>query len=351
MSDSLYIQDLRTALQNSVGAECLAGATILVTGATGLIGSFLVDMLLRATEDGLPVHVLACGRNIHRLRQRFAHVRQENLTLLEQDITKPFANIPPADYVIHAASHAHPAAFNTDPVGTILGNVNGTYNILNYAANCGCRRVLYVSSGEVYGRQNSGEIIAAYPEDFSGYVDSTQPRSCYPAAKRCTETLCVAYAKQYGVETVIARPCHTYGPYTTASDNRANVQFVQRALRGEDILLNSAGTQLRSYCYVADCASAIITILLNGKAGQAYNIANPNSRVTIAGFAHAVAAAAAVQVCYTDPDAVALAERSPIEKQVLDSTKLEDLGWQGLYSISLGIEHTIRILQTPTNLH
>ena len=155
----------------------------------------------------------------------------------------------PVDFIIHAASNAYPAAFNADPVGTIMSNILGTKNMLDYALNHSAKRFLFLSSGEVYGQ---GDLsVDAFDEKYSGYVDPTSPRSCYPNSKRCAETLCVSYTKQYGLDTVIARPSHTYGANFTELDNRANVQFVNRAIKGDDIVLLSAGNQLRSYTYIA----------------------------------------------------------------------------------------------------
>jgi nucleoside-diphosphate-sugar epimerase len=248
----------------------------------------------------------------------------------------------PADYIIHAGGNAHPAAFQTDPVGTMIGNIFGTHSLLEYGRTHGTKRLLYVSSGEVYGQMDPD--LDEFEENDCGYVDSTSPRSCYPASKRAAENLCASYWKQYGLETVIVRPCHTYGPTITDSDSRATAQFFRNALHGEDIVLKSAGTQLRSYCYAADCASAIMTVLACGESGQAYNSANPEDKITIAGLAETIAEAAGRNVIFAESDATDLAQRTPITKQVLSSKKLEALGWRGRYSTKEGVEHTLRIL-------
>ncbi len=337
-----YLQDLSTAIAASVGIEALDGSRILITGATGTIGSFLVDMLVRYSKSGGNLTLYAAARSLTRLRERFDGAGADCLHLVAYDMTAevdlPFA----VDYVIHAAGNAHPAAFNGDPVGTILGNVKGTCELLRYAERCGAKRFLYLSTGEVYGQ---GDLsLDSFEESYGGYVDPTSPRSCYPNSKRTAETLCAAYTSQYGLETVIVRPCHTYGPGITATDNRANVQFMGNVLRGEDIVMKSPGTQMRSYCYVADCASAILTVLVRGESGQAYNAANPEARVTIAGFAQAVADAAGKRVIFANPTEKELADRSPIAKQVLSTAKLEALGWRGHFSVQEGVAHTLEIL-------
>lgn len=339
-----YIKDIETAVNSTVDIEQLRGSSILVAGAAGLIGSYIVDILLFYNKiQNADIKIYAVDRKMESLAARFDEVKTSELTYIEHDV-----NLQPnfdfeSEYIIHAASNAFPAVFNTDPVGTIMSNIWGTKLLLDYAMSHRCKKFLYISSGEIYGQ---GDInLEMYEESYSGYIDPTQPRSCYPNSKRAAETLCVSYTKQFGVDTVIVRPCHTYGPNATSADNRANVQFVNSALRGEDIILKSAGNQMRSYCYIADSSSAILTALINGKSGEAYNIANPYSRVTIADFAKIVAEQTGRKVVFSDPDEVAIDERTPIAKQVLDSSKLEALAWCARFDIQLGIKHTLDIIK------
>ena len=339
----IYRSDLEVSLASVPSLDLLKGCSVMICGATGLIGSFLTDMLLdfNKNHDG-HIKIYAMGRNMERLQKRF-DFSAKSLHFLEHDVTQPLLFDFSVDYIIHAASNAYPASFNQDPVGTLLGNVLGTKNLLEYGMTHDMRRLLFVSSGEVYGQGTSD--IEAYEETYSGYVDPMSPRSCYPNGKRVSETLCSSYSKQYGVDVVVARPCHTYGPNVTDLDNRANVQFVNNVLKGEDIVMKSAGLQVRSYCYIADCASALLTVLLNGGKGEAYNISNPDSVVSIAGFAGEVAEQAGRKLVYADPDSVDLAERSPISRQVLDAKKLCQLGWKGQYPLHKGISHTLGILK------
>lgn len=340
----IYFQDLDIAINSIVRREELKGKSVLITGATGTIGSFIVDMLMRYNAvDSADITIYVSGRDLSKLSERFSGIKTDKLIYVQYNIKDDTMFDYPIDYIIHAAGNAHPAAFNGDPVGTMVGNVKGTYSLLEYAKTHNTKRFLYVSSGEVYGRGET--TIEGFKEEYSGYVNPLSPRSCYPLSKRAVENLCVSYTKQYGLETVIARPCHTYGPGITKSDSRANAQFFRNAVNGEDIVLKSAGTQLRSYCYVADCASAILTILLNGEVGEAYNTANSNARVTIADFAKVIAETVGKEVVFLLPNDYDLANRTPIDKQVLCCRKIESLGWKGQYSIEDGVKHTIDILK------
>lgn len=338
-----YIKDLKESIKSSVGIDGLKNTRILVTGASGTIGSFIVDMLLEYNKNGAMIEIFAAGRSIEHLNQRFGYAKTEYLTYVQYDMLSPVRLDMPIDYIIHAAGNAHPAAFNGDPVGTIIGNINGTYALLEYAKKYGAKRFCYISSGEVYGQ---GDLtIDSFKEEYSGYLELLSPRSCYPMSKRAAETLCVSYTKQYGLETVIVRPCHTYGPGMTGNDSRANAQFIRNVLNGENIVLKSAGTQMRSYCYIADCASAIISCLTTGKTAQAYNSANSDARITIAGLAEVIADCAGKKVVFAHPETIDLKNQTPIEKQVLNVEKLEALGWKGRYSIKEGIMHTLAILE------
>lgn len=332
-----YIADLQVAIKQTLNMENLRNSSVMITGATGLIGSFLTDMLVMSGKN---ITVYAIGRSIERLRKRFDGINGK-IVFIEHDVKEKLNFNFNVDYIIHAASNAYPAAFNNDPVGTIMSNIQGTKYLLDYGLVHNCKRFLYVSSGEVYGQ---GDLnLDSFAEGYSGYVDSMQFRSCYPNSKRAAETLCVSYTKQFALDTIIVRPCHTYGPTTNFKDNRANVQFVNHALAGKDIVLNSDGSQMRSYCYVADSASAILTVLLNGKSMEAYNIANCEVRKTIADFAEEVARQVGRRVIFSNPDEVTLTERSPIVKQILNTKKLESLGWHGSYGLEVGISHVLSI--------
>ncbi len=334
----IYRDDLKNALNKAAGISKLYHKSILITGATGLIGSFAADMLLYANEtknEEIDIYLLA--RDESRLKERFAsNTGKEKLHFVVQDVVKQLGLDIAVDYIIHAAGDGFPAAFREHPVETMTPALFGTYQLLQFARENKPKKFLYVSSGEIYGKVTGGRT--AFTEIENGFLDSMSVRSCYPMAKRCAETLCVSFKNQYHVPVVLARPSHTYGACTSIHDNRVTVQFLKDAAAGKNLILYSLGTQMRSYTYVADCVSGIFTVLLNGSDGEAYNIANKYSRVTIAGFADILAKKAGVDCVMRNPGEIEKKEHTPIEYAVLDSTKLERLGWHGQYGINRGIE-------------
>ncbi len=320
--------------------ERLRERRVLITGATGMIGSVLVDLLMARSKS----HVVAMGRSTEAARARFpSHFGTDRFSFLCQDVSSPMSGDMAFDYIVHAAGNAHPAAYARDPVGTMHGAYLGAMNLLEYGLRHGIRRFLMVSSGEVYGQP--AQNMAFFPEEYSGYVDPSRHRSCYPSAMRAAETLCAAYLAQYGLDTVVARPCHIYGPSQTAGDSRAVSQFFRAAAAGEDIVLKSRGEQVRSYCYAVDAASALVAILLTGARGEAYNIASHHSTVSIAQLADMIASAAGVSVRFETSSEAERAGYTLVTRGVLGGKKLEALGWRAQADLPGGIAQTLAVLR------
>ncbi len=329
-----YLNDLKKIRAAVPELQRLKGAKVLVTGAGGLICSALVDFLV-----DLGAQVWAAGRNPEKLQSRFSHWQgREELHFLPYDALEPLVWNVSFDYLIHGASNANPAAYSSQPVETMLANLTGTNNVLRYAKDHGGKRVLYLSSSEVYGKKEGKD---PYHEQEYGFVDLLNPRACYPSSKRAAETLCAAYAAEYGVEAVIVRPGHVYGPTATAGDNRASSQFPRDVLAGKDIVMKSAGTQLRSYCYVLDCVSAMVMVLLQGESGKAYNISNRNSVVTIRQMAEAFADAAGRKLLFDNPTDAERRSYNLMDNSALNAESLENLGWHGLFDLESGVKATL----------
>lgn len=319
----------------------LSGCNILITGATGLIGGCLVETLMMNPKRDY--HVYASGRNEERAQKRFkGFFTDPAFHFIQYDVMQPLTSDVNYDYIIHAASNASPNFFANNPVEVMKANIYGVSNLLDYGKEHGLKRFLYVSSGEVYGEGDGRE----FTEDYSGYVDITSPRSCYPSAKRAAETLCVSYAAEYGVDVVIARPCHVYGPYFTESDNRVYAQFIRNVLRGEDIVMKSSGEQYRSWCYVVDCVSALLYILLKGEKRLAYNVADSTSNITIKELASLIAEIGGKRVICELPDEREQKGYNVVKQSLFSTSRLKGLGWSASGSFYHNMLKTIDQMKT-----
>lgn len=353
--NSSYRKDLDEAVRATADFKALYGKTFFITGASGLVGSFLVDLLFFANETknaGIRVYALVRDREYAERRYR-SLIGHSDFHLIVQDVCEPILFNEKVDYVIHAAGDGYPKAFRERPVETMLPALTGTWRLLEYMRKNGNSRFLYVSSGEIYGEMIGKECavredMRGFTEADSGYVDTMRSRSCYPSAKRAAETLCAAYHAEYGVDAVVIRPSHLYGPNVSERDNRASAQFFRNVLEGQDVILKSRGEQIRSYTYVADCVSAILTVLIRGKAGEAYNVSNPDARATIAEFACITAESGGQKCLFAVPNEEDSRENTPIPCAVLNSEKLQELGWKGAYDIPRGIRHTLQIMKSLT---
>lgn len=330
-----YNEDILHIFNLDLPWEKLAGANILITGATGLIGGCLTEVLM--VNPNRNYQVYASGRNEERARKRFRRFKNDkSFHFIHYDVLQPLESNICFDYIIHAASNASPNFFVQKPVEIIKSNIRGVENLMEYGLAHKLKRFVFVSSGEVYGDGNNLE----FTEDYSGYVNCTTLRSCYPSSKRAAESLCIAYAEEYGVDVVIARPCHTYGPYFTEQDNRVYAQFFRNALNGEDIIMKSSGEQVRSWCYVVDCISALLYIMLKGTSENAYNVANSNFVLSIKQFADTIAKLSGTNVI------IKLSSQSnnstPINRAVFNIDKLKKLGWNSNFNFEESLKNSIK---------
>lgn len=331
-----YRKDILLLFEKVLPWDKLAGANILVSGATGLIGGCLIDTLMINPHRNYQVYAL--GRNEERAANRFReYINDTSFHFVRHDVIEPLNINIDFDYIVHAASGSSPYFFANSPVEVIKSNISGVDNLIAYGVNHGLKRFLYVSSGEIYG-EGDGRV---FTEDYSGYVNCTTPRACYPSSKRAAETLCVSYADEYGVDVVIARPCHIYGPHFTNQDNRVFAQFIRNVLHDEDVVMKSNGEQFRSWCYVVDCVNALLHILLKGKCGEAYNIADADSNVSIREFAEIIAEIGGKRVVIDAPVDDEKKGYNVVSKSIFSIEKLERLGWKAKNHLHEGLIHTI----------
>ena len=342
----LYLEDVKRIADLDLPWDKFHGKSVMFSGATGMLGSFLVDVLMIKNEEGLDCTVYELGRSEEKAKDRFSKwIGNPYLIFIPYDVKKPLTrgDLGTIDYVLHMASNTHPLQYSTDPIGTITTNVIGVQNMLEFAIEHNATRFAFVSSNEIYG-ENRGDV-ELFSEDYCGYIDSNTMRAGYPESKRCAEALCQAYKVQKGLDVVIPRPTRSYGPTMLMTDTKAISQFIKKGIAGEDIVLKSTGTQLYSYTYVADAVSGLLYILLKGENGEAYNIADEQSDITLKNLTEIIAEIAGTKVVFEIPDAIEAAGYSKATKARLDGSKLKSLGWSAMYNIQSGMERTFAIFK------
>lgn len=331
----------RNALEKAITQIPLTEGRVMVTGASGLIGSCLIDMLMLANEFGKDFEVYAIGRSREKLSKRFKSFDgNPRLHFIEQDIRNPLNMDIEVDYIIHGASNADPRNYALYPVETMLINLQGIINVLDYCKVHKSCRMLLLSTFEVYGNNGNDE----YAECDYGAVDINQVRSCYPESKRSAEILTRCYVQEYGVNASIARLCSIYGPTMARDDSKAHAQFIRNALNHENIVLKSKGEQRRTYCYVIDAVTGLLSVIANGISDEVYNISNEDSIASIAEVAKTVAEIAGTKVVFNLPDEVEARGFSKPQNCILNNDKLLSLGWKGKYKLKDGLKETIDIL-------
>lgn len=337
----LYKEDIENILRTPAIDE-LKGKTVLVTGATGLIGVQLIDALMSLGD----VRIIAVGRSKEKAYARLGeYYNEERFLFLEQDVTAPFPTDIQPDIIIPLASNTHPTAYAQQPVETMLINLVGARQALEMARQTGAM-VLYPSTVEVYGNAHSDDV---FTEDYTGQLNLATSRSCYTESKRTAEALCQSYRAEYGVKVKIVRLSRVFGPTVLPTDSKASSQFIANAVQGQDIVLKSEGNQYFSYTYVADAVSAMLHVLLHGEEGVAYNISNPLCDVRLKEFAGFCAAYNGKSVIFDLPSEVERRGFSIAAKAILDNSRLAALGWQPAYDMPTAVQRTITMLTSYEN--
>lgn len=354
MDMKIYDEDMEYINKSDIPWNELYGKSILIAGASGLVGNTLTEAIIYRNEhiaknDDEIINLILIGRNYKTLEQRYCKcLAKSYIQILGHDVTVPFDNkrdfkFGSVDYIIHAASKGDPVTFVKDPVGVMNANYVGTLNLLELASKAGSKKMLFISSGEVYGKLEYVSV-KGITEEQSGYVDTANPRNCYSTSKRAAENLCISYSEQYGVNVNIARLCHTYGGNILPDENRVIFQFMKNAIAGQDIVLKSSGVQKRSYCYIADAVKGIFYILLKGENKEIYNVSNENSIVSIKELAESVAKIQGKKVVQCTQGELDKKGNSGIMNAVLNNDKLRQLGYQAQIGICEGIERTMKVL-------
>ena len=323
MQRDVLEEDLQYIANYDLPYDRLKGKTVLVTGATGLIGVSLVRALLAIGD----IKVIALVRNAEKAKNIYGDKIGQFLKLHVADVVDKIKIEEAVDYIFHCASVTASKVMIEKPVETLLTSVEGTKNILNLAWEKRCASVVYVSSMEVYGAFDESREVG---EETLGYIDPLKVRSNYPESKRLCENLCVAYCSEFGVPVKIARLAQTFGAGILPGENRVFAQFARSAIKGEDIVLHTKGLSEGNYCYTRDCVTGLLTILLKGTDAAAYNVSNPAAHTTIVEMAVLVAekiAGGKIKVVFDIPQDNAFGYAADT-KMKLNSDKLQALGWK-----------------------
>ena len=343
LDNSIIDEDIARIIDEKLPWETLKGSTILVTGASGMIPSYIVYTLLGLNDvRHLGIQVLALVRNEQKACRIFGRIlERKDISLIVQDVTSPLDISGPIDYIFHGASAARPSEHKAAPTATIRANLIGTFNLLDLAEKKHSSAFILMSSSEVYGKAD--ESLSAISESDYGYLDCLNPRSCYSEGKRAAETICASFNAQYGIRCCIPRFAHIYGPGLGLTDGRVQADFAGNVFRGENIVMKSDGSSRRAYTYVSDAVAGIFYILFKGT-DMAYNVADSSSIISIRQLAEAVIASRPEKELelVIDIDKSSTGMYNPAKFIGLDDSKIKALGWTPKVHISEGTCRMVR---------
>ena len=336
-------EDLQRIVSQDIQWEKLRNATIMITGASGMVGTYFVRTLMQLNEEHrMNIHIVGVVRNIAKVANDI--MEDEHVEMISQDVSQPFGYAGNIDYIIHAASPASPNIMRNDPVGTIAANTLGTFYSLNLANEKQAKGYMFISSREIYGQPYPGQ--SEFKEDTYGFVNPIDPRSCYPEGKKAAETMCASFRAQYGLQTKIARLAHTYGPGMSIYDGRVQADFLKNVIHNEDIVLKSEGTSIRTYTYIADAVAGMFYILLNTNE-MVYNIGDENGKVSIRELAQLLVDINPDKHLHLifDIPKDSGAGCAPFTDGILCSDALRNLGWKPINTIEEGFHRTLTYLE------
>lgn len=334
-------RDIDIIMNNPIDWEYFRNKTVLITAATGRLGMYIAESLIKADIDyNLSLNVIIHGRNRDKLQDIYRDsLNLPNVHPLIQDITEPFTIDGKLDCIFHTAGAASPMDFTNTPVDTLWGHVQGTRNVLELASVKKCSKVFYVSTVEIYGEWKQD---AGIKETDMGPIKCDEARACYPEAKRLCETMLASYEKQYGIPYVLVRLCHTFGPGIALDDGRAFAEFIKDVVDGKDIILHTDGSAERTYTYVSDAVGAMLLAVTKGKE-HAYNVANIDNLISIRDLANLIAnldPSKKVKVCYAEGVEQKL-QYLPFKLGIMDVDRIMSLGWNPQVGVEDAFRYTL----------
>ena len=343
MKSSIIDEDVKRIIANDLPWDVFRGKTVLITGASGMIPSYFLYTFLALNDiRDMGVKIIALVRNGEKAKRVLGSMLdRDDVELVCQDVSEPLQIDEHVDYIFHGGSAARPAQHKTSPTSTIRANLIGTFNLLDKAVQDKAEGFVLMSSSEVYGKQLSDDGDAITEDDY-GRVDTLDPRSCYSEGKRAAETICSCYNAEYGIRVLTPRFAHIYGPGLALNDGRVQSDFAANVVRGEDIVMNSDGSSVRAYTYVADACAGVFYALLKGD-GIAYNIADNNSIISIRELAEAFVASRPEKGLKVVIKAQTDGSRSynKVKFIGLDGSRLEALGWKPEVQVKEGTARMI----------
>lgn len=333
----------------------MEGSRVLITGAAGFLGHYLVQGALAWNEhraNGSKINVIAVDNFVRGIPVWLEQLRgRADLSIFAHDIVRELpAEIGFTDYIIHAAGIASPIIYRARPIETMDANVNGLRLLLDRCVGEAKRGrpvkgFLYYSSSEIYGDPFPEFIPTS--EEYRGNVSCTGPRACYDESKRYGETLCVNFARMHGVPTRMARPFNNYGPGLKITDGRVIPDFARNILTGQDITMLSDGSPKRTFCYVADAIVGYYKVLLNGRDGEPYNVGVEKPEITMRELAERVIDLGRELFSYsgrlvvgTSRDAAYLVDNPTRRCPVIDKAK-QELGYRPSITLEDGLRRSL----------
>lgn len=336
-------QDVENIINEEISWEKLKGKVVLVTGASGMVGSYMVSVLTKLNDKkNYRIQILAMLRNENKLPLELR--KRDDIIIIRHDVTEKLNWKGRIDYIIHAASPASPLIMQSKPVETVAANTLGTFYTLELAKEKECKGYLFLSSREIYGQPEEGQEF--FQENTYGFVDQLNPRSCYSEGKKAAENMCICFHQEYGVNVKIARLAHTYGPGMSIYDGRVQADFLKNVFHHENIVLKSEGTAVRTYTYIADAVSGLYRILLDSEE-IVYNIGNEKGKVSIRELAEILVnifPERNLKLVYDIPEG-GTKGTAPYTLGILDSEKLRKLGWNPKYLVRDGFKRTLQYLE------